>query len=161
MLTINSNDSEVLRDIADFQQQLFHMESALEPVLDRMSGAGRELIRIRVQLSGEAADGTVMRTSSRNAIGAYGQQHGKARQKRGLQTRYIDAYYTGEMWRDWDEISSRPGGRLIGFRSEASRDKADWLEQSQGRDIFIPSDAEEEEVLEVGERQLLRELKIT
>lgn len=139
---INSNDlaQTLKRNLTLFQTIKVAYDAAI-------INAGKEAVRLikqRVQQRGESAEGTKLVTGSRTPIGAYGQRQGLARQARGLQTRYQDLTFTGEMMRDFNLVSLRNKLLEVGFQDSLQADKMEEVEALHGVDIMTVSDEEEE-----------------
>lgn len=139
---VNNNDS-----LLKLKQSLTLLQTLNVTYDKALIDGGKEAVRLikqRVQQRGESAEGTKLVTGSRSPIGAYGQRQGRARQARGLQTRYQDLTFTGEMMRDFNLISLRSKVLEVGFQDSVQADKMEEVEALHGVDIMTVSDDEEE-----------------
>ena len=117
-----------------------------------------KLTKNRIQNSGTAVDGQRLLTKSKKPIGAYSQWHGKDRQKKGLQTAYVDATYTGALMRSFGVLDYRGKQGEIGVNDSLSAEKIQELEDLYGTEIFAPSADDEEKVMDLFENEIFKEL---
>ena len=101
----------------------------------------QDLVQDRVEGQGLATNGSYLETPSQNPIGRYGQRHGKAREKKGLQTSIVSLRFEGQMWDSWDskQMGEETG---VGFNNEEANYKAEANEDLYGTEIFEPSELE-------------------
>lgn len=119
-----------------------HTEQALRmAALDAVA-----IVQTRIQQRGEGVDG-MLKTKSADSFGAYGQRHGKYRNRLGFQTGIIDWTLTGQLFLDWQILSVSTTEASIGFRSLAMNERADKIEFLNGEGFGLRQD-EKEQVLE-------------
>ncbi len=101
----------------------------------------------RIVRYGASSDGEQLYTKSRPNIGAYSQRHGRARQKRRLQTARVDLTFTGAMMANFNMLTLRPHRMTLGFSRPTQAAKMADLEAYYDADIISPSEDEEEEAI--------------
>lgn len=146
---INKSDSsEVLKTayvLKDFNKIL---EADLERELLRAAADVVVIVVDRVRRQGESANGQILQTKSPKTLGRYSKYHGQKRKDAGLQTGRVDLSFTGQMLSDWNVTEQIPRQVGVGFVTEESHEIANGLEEYCGDEIFLPSDSEEQEVME-------------
>lgn len=160
-MQFKTNLAEVIADIRELQSDVKRLDAATEVALDWFAADMAVEVVDNVKQRGQATDGTILNTKSGRPIGRYSQRHGTARQISGRQTLIVDLSFTGDMWRSWNVIESRPGFRGVGFMNDTANDKADSLETYYGKTIFVPSDDALEKGFPKAEGILFNELDIS
>lgn len=144
MYKLETNIREVSLEIVDFlnlQSGDRGMRALKIGIHDAVS-----LVSLRVQQQGETADGSTMHNKGNHGqIGAYGIRHGKARQKKGLQTEQVDLTYTGDLMRAFQVLDFSADEATAGFLSNSQSGKAKKMEDYYG-DIFALSTSEQTDV---------------
>lgn len=111
---------------------------------------GKALIQQRVQEKGLTAD--LKKTPD------YSPLYKKKRQKKGLQTNYMDLTYTGSMWRSIGYTGTKQGKETvvsIAGRDEFTQNKIDWNSEKQFEVLKLSK--EEEDILqEIFEEEMER-----
>jgi phage gpG-like protein len=126
MITIKSNIGQVTGAIAERLKVLINKEYLLRPVafglIDKMTQ--------RIHVEGKASDG--------GAIGNYNSNYLKQRQRKPY-NRTSDAKIivslTRQLENDWSVIAT-DRGYGIGFKNSFNLQKARWVEQGKGKNIF-------------------------
>lgn len=119
------------------------------------------LVQSRVQQHGRGTEGQLV-SKSKERAGAYSKKYGKVRQEGGFQTSFVDLTYHGDLWRNWQILSSSPTEVGIGFMAGNSgntqaNDLAEYLENYYGS-IFGLTE-EEQMIVSAGiEEKLLFQL---
>lgn len=126
-------------DLSDLAKEIEKVVGKIPEIVNEAAIEAKELVEERITERGEATNGSALMTKSQNPIGRYGQRHGKARGKRGLQTGYVDLTFTGKMMSEFtteqDELQTG-----VGFSGEESREKATELQKIiYETPIFEPS----------------------
>lgn len=83
------------------------------------------LISDRVQQRGLKTDGSRIKSF-------YSYGYGLKRRKKGLQTKFIDLTFTGDMLADYTVVPDGNDSFVAGFRSDKSARKAEWNEERFG-----------------------------
>ena len=109
----------------------------------------------RIVRFGVSSDGEQLYSKSKNSVGAYGQQHGKARRERGLQTARVDLTFTGAMMANFNMLTLQPLRVTLGFSKPTQAAKMAELEAYYGADIISPSEEEEEEAISKLENEIV------
>lgn len=103
-----------------------------------------EKIKNRIQNNGQATNGSILFTRSREKLGAYSKQHGSARVWDGLQISKVDLTYTGALMKSFDRLTNDQDSSTIGFDSSAESEKAVKMEKLYQTPIFNSSDQEKQ-----------------
>lgn len=104
---------------------------------------GKALIQQRVQEKGQNSNG--------GKTPDYSTLYAEKRKKKGLQTSYMDATFTGEMWRSIGHVGTKNEGQnvrvTIGGRDELSQNKIDGISKRHFEVLKFSKD--EEEIIQV------------
>lgn len=103
-----------------------------------------EKIKNRIQNNGQATNGSILFTRSREKLGAYSKQHGSARVWDGLQISKVDLTYTGALMKSFNRLSNDADSASIGFDSNTESEKAIKMEKLYQTSIFNSSDQEKQ-----------------
>ena len=140
------------REVAAYALSLQSLGKLLEDDLEReLLRAGADVVVVvshRIKREGKDATGGILNTKSDPADGRYSMRWGAARKAKGLQRARVDLNFTGKMMLDYNltERSKRMVG--VGFLSDESDEKAGYLEDYYGSEIFVPSIREEDEIMD-------------
>lgn len=146
---ITKSDSREVYEVALSLQSLGKiLEDDLERELLRAGADVVVVVSNRIRREGRDAVGGILRTRAKRRSGAYSERYANRRREAGRQTDHVDATMTGRMMADYNltERSKRSVG--VGFLSDESDEKASYLETYYGADIFVPSEKEEDEIME-------------
>lgn len=138
------------REVASYALSLQSLGKLLEDDLEReLLRAGADVVVVvinRIRRDGKDATGGTLETRSRKKKGAYSERYAGLRVEKGRQIGRVDLTMTGRMILDYNltERSKRMVG--VGFMSDESDQKAGYLEEYYGSDIFVPSETEENEI---------------
>lgn len=146
---ITKSDSHELKEVA---LSLRNIGSLIEEDLEReLLRAGADVVVVvshRIRQYGKDAEGNTLDTKSAKRTGAYSQRYAGMRVAKGRQIARVDLTMTGSMMLNYNltERSKRSVG--VGFMSEGSDEIAGYLEEYYGNDIFIPSQQEEDDIMD-------------
>lgn len=131
-MKIRTNIAEVAGNIARKLQVLKDKEFLIRPVafglIDKMTE--------RIHVEGRASDG--------GEIGSYSNNYLKRRQKKPYNRtgdRKIIVSLTRQLENDWSIIATDKGYG-VGFKNQFNFQKARWVEENKGREIFSLTDDE-------------------
>lgn len=140
------------REVAAYALSLQSLGKLLEDDLEReLLRAGADVVVVvsnRIKREGKDALGGTLQTKSRKKKGAYSERYAGLRVEKGRQIGRVDLTMTGRMMLDYNltERSKRMVG--VGFLSDESDEKAGYLEDYYGSEIFVPSIREEDEIMD-------------
>jgi hypothetical protein len=146
---ITKSDS---REVLEVAISLQNMGKLIEEDLEReLLRAGADVVVVvahRIRHNGKDALGNTLDTKSKKREGAYSQRYAGIRRDAGRQINRVDLNMTGRMMLDYNltERTTRMVG--VGFMSEESDEKAEYLEEYYGAEIFVPSEEEEADIME-------------
>ena len=150
--TINGNDltQKLKQKLTLFQS----LSAAYETGMYKAAMQAVYLTTNRIVRFGVSSDGEQLYTKSKTPVGAYGQQHGKARKERGLQTARVDLTFTGAMMANFNMLTLKPKMMSLGFSKPTQGAKMSELEAYYGADIISPSEDEEDAAVEKLENEI-------
>jgi hypothetical protein len=126
-------------------------EDNLNKLLEEGANYLKGLIDDRVHLLGLGSDeepiASIVRAQTSYEDGDYSYGHGRKRDLIGLQTSYIDLIYTGELQASLT-VSEFDNKIAIGFNSQRSGELANYHEIYRQKDIYAPSEAEIEQLID-------------
>lgn len=146
---ITKSDSREVQSVAISLQSLGKLlEEDIERELLRAGADAVVIVSHRIKHEGKDSMGVILDTKSMSPSGRYSQRWASARKKEGLQTARVDLYFTGDMMTSLHltEMEKRSVG--VGFITEESDEKAGYLEEYYGNEIFVPSEEEEEDIMD-------------
>lgn len=146
---ISKSDSREVYEVALSLQSLGKiLEEDLERELLRAGADVVVVVSNRIRREGRDALGGIIRTRAKRRDGAYSSRYAKKRKEAGRQIERVDATMTGRMMGDYNltERSKRSVG--VGFVSDGSDEIAGYLEEYYGKEIFVPSEQEEDEIMD-------------
>ncbi|MBN8824457.1 MULTISPECIES: hypothetical protein [unclassified Spirosoma] len=140
------DETTAIADILAAQQTVLRIEQARPRIAQDTAQHAVNLVRDRIQLRGQNADGDPMISSSPKRTGRYSERYGKIRQQEGLRTDLINLTFTGELlnsssWAVLENDIDEFGG---GFLNDDMSQRADYLEDYFGP-VFIMSGEEQQE----------------
>jgi hypothetical protein len=140
------------REVASYALSLQSLGKLMEDELEReLLRAGADVVVVvsnRIKREGRDALGGTLETKSSRKKGAYSERYASIRVDKGRQINRVDLNMTGRMLLDYNltERSKRMVG--VGFLSDESDQKAGYLEDYYGAEIFVPSIKEEDEIMD-------------
>ncbi|MCF2487456.1 hypothetical protein [Dyadobacter sp. CY347] len=143
-----SDSSEVLGVAVSLQNICQLIEEDLERELLR---AGADVVVVvihRIKREGKDALGGTLDTKSASRSGAYSKRYAGIRKEAGRQTSQVDLNMTGKMLLDYNLTERSKTAVGVGFMSDESDEKAGYLEEYYGAEIFVPSEQEEDDIME-------------
>ena len=148
-LSYESNFPDVvqvlLKDLQQLEQQLPDILTGA--ALDHVAS-----VKNRVENRGLGSHGQSLTTKAIKRLGAYSKAYGKARQRRGRQTRYVDLHDTGDLMRSFQVMPAQVLGNTVlveaGFIDPSKSEIAKGLEGYYGK-VFYPT-TEEKRVIARG-----------
>jgi len=147
---ITKSDSREVREMAlSLQTSLLQIDG--EDLERELLRAGADVVVIvshRIKQEGKDASGNTLETKSVNRTGAYSSRYAKVRKEAGRQTSRVDLNMTGKMMLDYNLTERSKKSVGVGFMSEESDTKANYLEEYYGNEIFIPSESEEDDIMD-------------
>ena len=155
MVKIEFEGGEVFENL---KQAFRNVDANME---ENLRKAGVEVVAIiadRVQQHGEGTDGRLA-TKAAKRTGAYQQAYALRRAKMGRQTTYVDLTLHGDMFREWDVLSTSPTEVVVGFRSSRQAQIAQGLEEEYNEPIFNTKQSEQDFVTEGLTDRILDDLK--
>jgi len=146
---ITKSDSHEIRDVAFSLQSLGKLlEEDLELELLRAGADVVVTVLHRIKQEGKDALGGTLDTKSSERVGNYSKYWGEKRKKKGLLTSRVNMNYTGKMLLDYNLTIQEKRVVGVGFVSDESNTIAEYLEEYYGADICVPSEKEEDQILD-------------
>lgn len=140
------------REVAAYALSLQSLGKLLEDDLEReLLRAGADVVVVvshRIKREGKDALGGTLETRSTKRKGAYSERYAGIRVDKGRQISRVDLTMTGRMMLDYHLTERTKRSVGVGFISEESDDKAGYLEDYYGVEIFVPSEKEEDEIMD-------------
>jgi len=130
MITVQTN----LIDVIDKIKKEWLTKDAQIEVNEDIANTLRNAISTRIHSRGEASDGS--------SIGTYSESYARMRDRMGLQTSYVDLKVYGELQSSFVVERSGNTSYSIGFDNSEDADKAGYMEEHFGKDIWEPSTQE-------------------
>lgn len=143
-----SDSSEVLGVAISLQSIGRLIEEDLEKELLRAGADVVVVVSHRIKREGKDALGGTLDTKSPSRSGAYSKRYAGIRIEAGRQTSRVDLNMTGKMLLDYNLTERSKTAVGVGFMSDESNEKAEWLEEYYGVEIFVPSEQEEDDIME-------------
>lgn len=135
-VNINTNITQVFERVQSNFEKILNREYLLRPLAIETI----PLMKERIHVNGQASDGS--------QIGEYANSYMRQRQKVGRgESRKVIVALTSQLEQDWSVIAT-PKGYGIGFNNPFNKQKAGWVEESQGKIIFNLSAAEKQYITE-------------
>jgi hypothetical protein len=146
---ISKSDS---REVYECALSLQSLGKVLEEDLEReLLRAGADVVVVvshRIRHAGKDALGGTLDTKSASRVGAYSKRYAAIRKEAGRQTSRVDLNMTGKMMLDYNLTERAPRAVGVGFVSDGSDEIAGYLEEYYGAEIFVPSEQEEDEIMD-------------
>ncbi len=124
----------------------------LEEDLEReLLRAGADVVVVvghRIKHEGRDATGRTLKTKSKKTDGAYSKRYAARRKERGRQTDRVDLFMDGDLMPAYNLTERTPRMVGVGFTSDEMDERAEYLEAYYGAEIFVPSEQEENEIMD-------------
>jgi hypothetical protein len=146
---ITKSDSREVYEVALSLQSLGKiLEEDLELELLRAGADVVVTVLHRIKHAGKDALGGTLDTKSSSRTGAYSKRYAAVRKEAGRQTARVDLNMTGDMLLNYNLTEREKRMVGVGFVSDDADQKAEWLEEYYGVEIFVPSEREEEMIMD-------------
>jgi hypothetical protein len=146
-MTTKSDSREVYECALSLQSLGKLLEEDLELELLRAGADVVVTVLHRIKHAGKDALGGTLDTKSSKREGAYSARYAKVRKEAGRQTGRVDLNMTGDMLLNYNLTEQEKRMVGVGFISDDADEKAEWLEEYYGAEIFVPSEQEEDDIM--------------
>lgn len=118
------------------------------------------IVQDRVQQAGDGTKNHLL-TRSLTGNGIYSKSWMSARRGKGLQVAKVDLTFDGDLWLNWQLLSSDTKTAEIGFMSDRVADIAGYLEDYYGDEIFaLREPTEQDDVWKSFDEEFEKNFKI-
>ncbi|GGH42949.1 hypothetical protein GCM10007423_39960 [Dyadobacter endophyticus] len=146
---IQKSDSREVYEVALSLQSLGKIiDEDLERELLRAGADVVVVVSHRIKRAGEDATGRALKTKAKKTDGGYSKRYAARRREKGRQIDRVDLFMDGDLMPAYNLTERSPRSVGVGFTSDEMDERAEWLENYYGTEIFVPSEKEEDEIMD-------------